>query len=394
MDTVHSALEAIERKFNDAIDEVSQAVRGFDLDDVNPSNIFKRYITLPTEDHGENTDFSRLVVIADRAEGGGASSSSPSASPRPSRSRAVPHSAPDNDDADVVAGPSSDVVMNGSSAPMRVAYRNYIEDSPNVVVTDRGQSMFRWKESVGGDKDMSFFVTRTPPKGVRIQCHVRCMTSGLANLLPEYHLFSEDNSFMLAAQKELSIIGSSFEIATDVEPRFEQSIVASLKSNFMKSEHTIVDETSGAAAVELGAVVHEDHLWSEIKEMLKGIPDEDIPYGRTTTVLIPPFDNDGTAIRRRGAPELLELYEAEDFSSVVRLVSKKPVWDPESKSFTLSFQGRATLSSTTNFQIIDPKSQNNILLAFGRVEENVWTLDYCYPFTALQAFGVALSVLV
>ncbi len=38
-------------------------------------------------------------------------------------------------------------------------------------------------------------------------------------------------------------------------------------------------------------------------------------------------------------------------------------------------------------------SESKILMQFGRISEDIFTMDFTYPLTALQAFGIALSSL-
>ena len=35
--------------------------------------------------------------------------------------------------------------------------------------------------------------------------------------------------------------------------------------------------------------------------------------------------------------------------------------------------------------------EENAIMQFGRIDENNFALDYRYPLTAIQAFGIALS---
>ena len=63
------------------------------------------------------------------------------------------------------------------------------------------------------------------------------------------------------------------------------------------------------------------------------------------------------------------------------------------QAFVLNFNGRVDKASVKNFQLIDNDDENQIYLQFGRVAENVFTLDFQWPFSPLQAFGIALSSL-
>lgn len=95
--------------------------------------------------------------------------------------------------------------------------------------------------------------------------------------------------------------------------------------------------------------------------------------------------------------------------------NKAPMWNENSQVYQLDFGGRVTQESAKNFQIEfrgqqvlfnfpstrQTKSntsfkhigvQNNLqVMQFGRIDGNAYTLDFQYPFSALQAFSVALA---
>ena len=53
---------------------------------------------------------------------------------------------------------------------------------------------------------------------------------------------------------------------------------------------------------------------------------------------------------------------------------------------------RITLqASVKNFQIIHDNDPDYIVMQFGRVSEEIFTMDFKYPLCALQAFAIALS---
>ncbi|KAL8575279.1 hypothetical protein ACOMHN_001824 [Nucella lapillus] len=68
--------------------------------------------------------------------------------------------------------------------------------------------------------------------------------------------------------------------------------------------------------------------------------------------------------------------------------NKAPLWNENSQVYQLDFGGRVTQESAKNFQI---ELQSKQVMQFGRIDSNAYTLDFQYPFTALQAFAVALA---
>jgi len=111
--------------------------------------------------------------------------------------------------------------------------------------------------------------------------------------------------------------------------------------------------------------------------------------------------------------------------NILELHNKTPVWNDETQSYVLNFHGRVTQASVKNFQLVHDDDSNSlfsfstdfwnfgliikcvvwvgylliqsfppgeyIVMQFGRVAEDVFTMDFRYPLCALQAFAVALS---
>lgn len=70
------------------------------------------------------------------------------------------------------------------------------------------------------------------------------------------------------------------------------------------------------------------------------------------------------------------------------LHNKSPMWNEASQVYQLDFGGRVTQESAKNFQI---EYKGKQVMQFGRIDNNAYTLDFQYPFTAVQAFAVALA---
>ncbi|XP_076651070.1 WD40 superfamily protein Tusp isoform X1 [Halictus rubicundus] len=68
--------------------------------------------------------------------------------------------------------------------------------------------------------------------------------------------------------------------------------------------------------------------------------------------------------------------------------NKAPMWNEASQVYQLDFGGRVTQESAKNFQI---EFKGRQVMQFGRIDGNAYTLDFQYPFSALQAFAVALA---
>jgi tubby and related proteins len=90
------------------------------------------------------------------------------------------------------------------------------------------------------------------------------------------------------------------------------------------------------------------------------------------------------------------------------LHNKPPRWHEQLQCWCLNFGGRVTIASVKNFQLIAattpppagartpsqpaPASDpDKVILQFGKVARDMFTMDYRYPLSAFQAFAICLS---
>ncbi|XP_047341669.1 tubby-like F-box protein 8 [Impatiens glandulifera] len=99
-----------------------------------------------------------------------------------------------------------------------------------------------------------------------------------------------------------------------------------------------------------------------------------------------------------------EPVEAKSRPLVLR--NKPPRWHEQLQCWCLNFRGRVTVASVKNFQLIAAAAQptaavvvppggrsdhDKIILQFGKVGKDMFTMDYRYPLSAFQAFAICLS---
>ncbi|RCV29317.1 hypothetical protein SETIT_6G003300v2 [Setaria italica] len=95
------------------------------------------------------------------------------------------------------------------------------------------------------------------------------------------------------------------------------------------------------------------------------------------------------------------------------LRNKEPRWHEQLQCWCLNFRGRVTVASVKNFQLIaapqldavpsessqqaQPSSSSSasdhdkVILQFGKVAKDMFTMDYRYPLSAFQAFTICLT---
>ncbi|KAL0449926.1 UNVERIFIED_CONTAM: Tubby-like F-box protein 5 [Sesamum latifolium] len=82
------------------------------------------------------------------------------------------------------------------------------------------------------------------------------------------------------------------------------------------------------------------------------------------------------------------------------LKNKAPRWHEQLQCWCLNFKGRVTVASVKNFQLVasvDPSIDipaaelEKVILQFGKIGKDIFTMDYRYPLSAFQAFAICLS---
>jgi len=82
------------------------------------------------------------------------------------------------------------------------------------------------------------------------------------------------------------------------------------------------------------------------------------------------------------------------------LKNKAPRWHEQLQCWCLNFKGRVTVASVKNFQLVAAAEnhqnvplaeQEKVILQFGKIGKDIFTMDYRYPLSAFQAFALCLS---
>ncbi|NXA30021.1 TULP1 protein, partial [Ibidorhyncha struthersii] len=239
------------------------------------------------------------------------------------------------------------------------------------------------------------FVLRPAPQGVTIKCRVTRDKKGMdRGLYPTYylHLDNDKKVFLLAGRKRKKSKTSNYLISIDPTDlsRGGENFIGKLRSNLMGTKFTVFD--NGATPDRANA------NWSNVRQELSAVVYETNVLGfkgpRKMTVIIPGMnaDNERVPIRPRNDNDgLLMRWQNKNMDNVIELHNKAPVWNDETQSYVLNFHGRVTHASVKNFQIVHGSDPDYIVMQFGRVADDAFTMDYNYPLCAVQAFAIALS---
>lgn len=283
----------------------------------------------------------------------------------------------------------------------------------------------------------NFLTSPTPHKAGTIQCCIKRHKSGIMNrMCPKYELFTkEGDTFLMVARKRARNKTSNYTISMDqkVIDKHDSSYLGKLRGNFVGTEFIVYDDGASAKDAhnsalyyereiairkELGAVFYKSNILGsrgprKMNILLPQIdPDTGIPE-----VWKPETDTDGLVASYKARKENQEVQEEADdrtdqsrksgegseqssdavVDGVVHMRNKEPKWNEAVNAYVLNFNGRVTMASVKNFQLVQVGGPMNgdgpILLQFGRVGKDTFTMDFRWPLSPLQAFGICLSSL-
>ncbi|XP_033909156.2 tubby protein-like isoform X3 [Acipenser ruthenus] len=247
--------------------------------------------------------------------------------------------------------------------------------------------------------DLEEFAVRPATQGVTIKCRITRDKKGMdRGMYPTYylHLEREDGKkvFLLAGRKRKKSKTSNYLISIDPTDlsRGGESFIGKLRSNLMGTKFTVYD--NGVNPQKTTSSLETSKLRQELAAICYETNVLGFKGPRKMSVIIPGMntDHERVSIRPRNEHEsLLARWQNKSTESIIELHNKTPVWNDDTQSYVLNFHGRVTQASVKNFQIIHDNDPDYIVMQFGRVAEDIFTMDYNYPMCAIQAFAIALS---
>lgn len=235
-----------------------------------------------------------------------------------------------------------------------------------------------------------------------LQCRVIRQTSRLGLGQAKWHLYrQEDGKYLMTGQKRSGKATSNFLIAHDDNPtnRGSGRTLGKLRANMSGSMYVLYDAglspakaaTPAARRKELACIRYErGTLGPNVAQCL--LPGQDRRAGQAAVV------DDG-----QSTPKLARLAAfAESSASVFVLQSQSPRWSTRLQAHVLNFGGRVSQASVKNFQLrhVTPLASSSsasspkkraVALQFGRTGKDEFVLDFSWPLSPLQAFGVVLA---
>ncbi|KAF8024241.1 hypothetical protein BT93_F1442 [Corymbia citriodora subsp. variegata] len=288
------------------------------------------------------------------------------------------------------------------------------------------------------------------PRDFPIQCFIRrdrenstfYLYLGLSPGLSE-----EGSKLLLAARKIRRVMSTDFVISL-VADDFSQdgtSYIGKLRSNFIGTKFTVYDsQPPWDAAIESN---HKSHGRQNVKQVsprvssgkfsvatisyelnvlrskgprrmhcnMHSIPSSAIQEGGTAptqtefskssveSLLQPsplPASNGKKQLDEHSSTSREPLKSTHGARDPLVLRNKAPRWHEQLQCWCLNFNGRVTVASVKNFQLVAASEpyqniaaaeHDNVILQFGKIGKDIFSMDYCYPLSAFQAFAISLS---
>lgn len=247
--------------------------------------------------------------------------------------------------------------------------------------------------------DLEGFAFRPAPHNMTLQCRITRDKKGVdKGIYPTYYLHLERDDgkrlFLMAGRKRKKSKTSNYLISVDPTDlsRGGESFIGKVRSNMLGTRFTVFD--NGVNPETKPFVQERESLRQELASVCYETNVLGFRGPRKMTVIIPGMNQDceRVCIRPRNEHETLQTrYQNGNMENIMALYNKAPSWNEETQSYVLNFHGRVTQASVKNFQIINADDPEYIVMQFGRVAEDVFTMDFRYPLCALQAFAICLS---
>eukprot|EP00798_Chlamydomonas_sp_ICE-L_P001157 gene1157-3961_t len=255
------------------------------------------------------------------------------------------------------------------------------------------------KQMIGG-RDREAAVYRPAPSDCMIRCYVKRVKNFFGTHCSfQMHLENGD-VFLLAARRRKKSKVSSYVISADLEDlkRDTDNCLSKLKANFTGTEYILWGKSEdphvkkGYAHEQLCITFRKGAGASTggPRTMYSVLPLPEAKFrpgqagdGHDTLANALELSRDHTL------PASLE-------KKLIMLATKPAEYDEQNKAFTLDFKGRVKEASVKNFQLVHwdhhtDRRGSEVALQFGKIEDDLYALDFTYPFNTEIAFSIALA---
>ncbi|XP_074592626.1 tubby-like F-box protein 1 [Curcuma longa] len=237
------------------------------------------------------------------------------------------------------------------------------------------------------------------PSGLPIQCYIKRNknNSTLYLYLSLSQTFMDKGKFLLAAQRFRRGAHIEYIISLDADDLSQGSnaYVGKLRSDFLGTKFKIYDSRAPSNGAKVST--HPASRRFASKQVSPQVPATNFEIGQVHYKF--------NLLKTKGPRRMLftlqrnTMVDDAESDSVV-LKNKAPRWHEHLQCWCLNFHGRVTIASVKNFQLVAASGTHGtlavddnepVLLQFGKVGDDMFTMDYREPLSAFQAFAVCLT---
>ncbi|KAJ0964898.1 hypothetical protein J5N97_026036 [Dioscorea zingiberensis] len=249
------------------------------------------------------------------------------------------------------------------------------------------------------------------PRGHPMQCFIKRnkKTSTYYLYLSLTQTFADKGKFLLAARRFRCGVHTEYIISLDADDLSQGSnaYMGKLRSNFLETKFTIYDSRPPYSGAKVSSCRTSRRFASN--QISPQVPAGNFEIGRVSYKF--------NLVRTRGPRRMMctmrcpsaqttsdedpKLTSSPENASIpLILKNKAPRWHEHLQCWCLNFHGRVTVASVKNFQLAaaaDPTQpgstadEETVLLQFGKVADDMFTMDYRQPLSAFQAFAICLT---
>ena len=243
-------------------------------------------------------------------------------------------------------------------------------------------------------KDMRKFVLNPPPKGKVIQVSILRDKSGFKNrFYPKFHVFFSENInyHIMSACKRPGNKSSNYILSLDKKDfkRKSKNCLGKLRSNFVGTEFHLYDQGENPKKKKIKPEqVRSEFAYIKYQKNIFGMKGP-----RKLRITIPKYENEEyfkfqPISKNYGLSSACKIPN----NNIKCYMNNPPQWSEEHEAFVLDFYNRVEQASVKNFQLIEVGDDNQeVFLQFGKIDNNIYNLDFKYPFSLAQAVSISLS---
>ena len=237
-------------------------------------------------------------------------------------------------------------------------------------------------------------------------------TAAAAHNQPSSYPETEGSKFVMAAKKKLGSKTSyhlmSLDHTPDVENRGSRAVIGKVRGDQIGTQYLFTDHGMAPGASVLPSMLRKELGLTRFKFNNGGPSQIDAwipmvnPSGSSAVVWQPtdPFVEtieatvNASSSSSSSPPSPSNVDDPAPHprtDRLMKLYNKRPKWDAKYGGHVLNFHGRVTESSVKNFQLCSSETGEDVVLQFGKVGKDRFSMDVRYPLSIYQAFSICVA---